>query len=482
MKKRTGILKLLLVLALVLGLTATAFADGTGSITISKAVVDREYTIYQILTLESYDAAADTYAYKAADAAWSTFLNSEGIKGVYVNVDAQGYVTWVKDKTTGKAADAAAFAKLAQAFAANPQNSVTAQGTKTAESTTVKFEGLALGYYLVDSNQGVLCSLSTTNPDAAMEEKNGVPSSEKEVQEDSGNTYGHVNDADIGQVVGFRNTIVTQPGAEHYVFHDEMSQGLTFGGSVTVTLNGAAVADTNYTLKKENLDDECTFEVIFTQSFCNTLPKDGKLSISYSATVNDQAVVAGDGNPNKSWLKYGENGKFNTEPSTTRTYTWGMDVLKYANGVEADTLEGVKFVLLNANKTKVATVVNGKLTGWTAVPAEGAAWPANTELTTDAKGEISIDGLDADHYYLRETEGKPGFNKLADDILVTITGTVSQDAKTMTYIRPKEKVNNQSGTLLPSTGGAGTTAFYAVGSILAAGAAVLLVTKKRMEA
>lgn len=480
MKKRYGILKLLLVLALVLGLTATAFADGTGSITIGKAVAGREYTIYRILTLESYDAAADTYAYQAADAAWSVFLNSKGIKDVYVNVDAQGYVTWVKDKATEESA--AAFAKLAQAFAADPQNNVTSQGTEKAKSATVKFEGLALGYYLVDSNQGVLCSLDTTNPDAAMEEKNGVPSSGKEVQEDSSNTYGHVNDADIGQVVSFRNTVVTQPGAERYVFHDEMSKGLTFGGSVTVTLDGVAVSSTDYTLKKEDQDDECTFEVIFTQNFCDTLPENGELIISYSAVVNEQAVVADGGNPNKSWLNYGENGKFGTEPSTTRTYTWGMDVLKYANGVEANTLEGVKFVLLNSDKTKVAAVVDGKLTGWMAVPAEGAAWPANTELQTDAKGEISINGLDADRYYLRETEGKPGYNKLADDILVTITGTISQDGKTMTYIRPKEKVNNQSGTLLPSTGGAGTTAFYAVGGILAAGAAVLLVTKKRMEA
>ena len=44
------------------------------------------------------------------------------------------------------------------------------------------------------------------------------------------------------------------------------------------------------------------------------------------------------------------------------------------------------------------------------------------------------------------------------------------------------KVDNKSGTELPSTGGMGTTIFYVLGSILAVGAIVLLVTKKRMSA
>lgn len=41
-------------------------------------------------------------------------------------------------------------------------------------------------------------------------------------------------------------------------------------------------------------------------------------------------------------------------------------------------------------------------------------------------------------------------------------------------------VNNQSGSILPSTGGIGTTIFYVIGGILVIGAGILLVTKKRM--
>ena len=158
-----------------------------------------------------------------------------------------------------------------------------------------------------------------------------------------------------------------------------------------------------------------------------------------------------------------------------------MDVLKYANGNREKPLEGVKFVLLNSGKSKAAQVANGKLTGWVDVPAQGAPWPAGTELITDAKGEIIIDGLDADTYYLRETAGLPGYNKLADDQEITITATPGEDEDTMTFSRPTAYINNQSGTELPSTGGVGTAYFYALGGVLAVGAAVLLVTRKRVE-
>ena len=298
--------------------------------------------------------------------------------------------------------------------------------------------------------------------------------------------FGRVNDADIGDIVNFRSTVVTQPGAENYVFHDKMSAGLTLNYSsaadISVTLNGNAVADGAYTVRTgREVTDGCTFEIVFSQAFCNTLGENGELVIGYSATVNENAVIAGEGNPNESRLTYGEDGQFGTTPSITKTYTWGMDVLKYANGNREKTLEGVKFVLLNSGKSKAAQVANGKLTGWVDVPAQRAPWPAGTELITDAKGEIIIDGLDADTYYLRETAGLPGYNKLADDQEITITATPGEDEDTMTFSRPTAYINNQSGTELPSTGGVGTAYFYALGGVLAVGAAVLLVTRKRVE-
>ena len=204
MKHARKLASLLLALVMVFALTATAFAEGeTGSITINDAVVGQTYTIYQILDLESYNASANAYAYKATTA-WNTFINSNEIKGVYVEVDAQGYVTWKED------ADAAAFAKAAQKYAKD--NSIANQGTVAATTTTVSFAGLDLGYYLVDTTLGTLCSLDTTNPNVVMEEKNEVPTNVKTVEEDSTGNYGEKNDADIGQTVNFKSTITAQAG------------------------------------------------------------------------------------------------------------------------------------------------------------------------------------------------------------------------------------------------------------------------------
>ena len=493
MKHAKKLASLLLALVMVFALATTAFAaDETGSITINDAIAGQTYTIYQILDLESYNASANAYAYKATTA-WSTFINSDAIKGTYVEVDAQGYVTW-KD-----GADAAAFAKAAQKYAKD--NSIANQGSVTATTTTVSFTGLDLGYYLVDSTLGTLCSLDTTNPDVVMEEKNEVPTNEKTVEEDSTGNYGKTNDADIGQTVNFKSTITAQAGAENYVFHDTMSAGLTFTGVTGITLNGTAVDASNYTVVTEGLTDGCTFEVRFTQAFCDTLKANDQIVISYTATVNENAVVGLPGNPNSSKLSYGvadgttSTPSGTTPPSETTTYTWDLDVLKYANGDETKVLKDAKFVLLNQDKTKVATVVNGKITGWvnSGITFEKngeqeitktnypTTWPANTVLTTGENGKIEIDGLDADTYYLHEVEAPAGYNVLAEDVEVTVTGATTVEGK-LTYTTVVAKVNNQSGTELPSTGGMGTTIFYILGGVLVVGAIVLLVTKKRMSA
>ena len=144
--------------------------DNSGSITINDAEPGHTYNAYQVLVLESYNKDAKAYSYKA-NADWANWLAQQT---KYVSIDDQGYVTWVKD------ANVKAFAKAALAHATEAK--IVAKATKTADSATVSFTGLNLGYYLVDTTVGTLCSLDTTTPDVVMEEKNDLPGINKEVK------------------------------------------------------------------------------------------------------------------------------------------------------------------------------------------------------------------------------------------------------------------------------------------------------------
>ena len=485
MKHTKKLASLLLALALAFALAVPAFAtqEGTltgGSITINDAVPGQIYKAYQILHLESYNKDAGAYAYKA-NSAWETWLKTQT---AYVSFDTQGYVTWVKD------ADAAAFAKLAQVEAAK----MTADATATAPAadeektySTVKFENLKLGYYLVDTTLGTLCSLDTTNPDVVMEEKNEVPTNVKTVEEDSTGNYGEKNDADIGQTVNFKSTITAQAGAENYVFHDKMSAGLTYGSVTGITLNGTAVDASNYTVTAPAADGD-TFDVTFTQAFCDTLKANDQIVISYTATLNENAKVGLEGNPNESKLSYGDKGDAShtpsgtTPPSTTKTYTWDVDVFKYTMNGETETaLAGATFTLSkNADGSKpIALVSEGNNVYRVAKTGETGTV---TEITTDATGKFTIEGLDADTYYLTETAAPAGYNKLAGPVTVVIgeNGVVNGTTEAPQGV-DEVKVLNQSGTELPSTGGMGTNVFYVLGGVLVLAAVVLLVTRKRMS-
>ena len=482
MKLTNKLAGILLALAMVLGIAATAFAEGeTGSITIYDAAVGQTYTIYQILDLESYNNEARAYAYKATTA-WNSFINSVAIKGIYVEVDAQGYVTWKGN------ADAAAFAKLAQKYAKD--NSIANQGSVTATTTTVSFNGLDLGYYLVDTTLGTLCSLDTTNPDVEMEEKNEVPTNVKTVEEDSTGNYGEKNDADIGQTVNFKSTITAQPGAENYVFHDKMSEGLTYKGDAKVYTDETMMQELaagNY-MVNANPTDSDTFDITFTQDYLNTITAATKLYVKYSATLNENAKVGLEGNPNASKLSYGEINQGTGKPgsttplSETNTYTWDVDVFKYTmNGETEKALAGATFTLSkNADGfNPIALVSEGNNVYRVAKTNETVTV---TEITTDATGKFTIKGLDADTYYLTETAAPAGYNKLAAPVTIVIgeNGVVNGTTEAPQGV-DEVKVLNQSGTELPSTGGIGTTIFYIVGGVLVVGAVVLLVTKKRMN-
>ena len=480
MKKTKKWISILLTVAMLFTLAVpAAFAAAMegdltgGSITINNPAQGETYNAYQILYLESYDPAAGAYAYKA-NSEWAEWLANQTD---YVTIDAQGYVTWVDG------ASAADFAKFAREQIDN--KTVAGSIIATADNTPATISGLKLGYYIVDSTMGSLCALDTTNPDVTIEEKNEQPTINKEVQEDSNDSWGYKNDADISQTVNFKTTVHAKPGAQDYVVHDKMSDGLTFGSAISVKVGDTALAEgTDYNVVSTGLTDGCTFHVVFTQKYLNTITTDTDIAIEYTATLNENAIVGSPGNENETWLDYGDGS--HTEHDKTTTYTWELPIYKYTKGENnAQTpLAGAEFVLYKTvdGKNMYAQVVNGKPTGWTETKANAAT------LTSGTDGKVRVEGLDADTYYLEETKAPAGYNKLSEPVTVVISHTVSADGKTMTNtIEQGEatitqvEIENKTGTELPSTGGMGTTLFYALGSVLVIGAGVLLVTRRRMS-
>ncbi len=500
-----------------------------GSITINDAVVGHTYSTYQIMYVDSLDTAQGAFAYKA-NPDWVEFLKSEPASK-YVSVSDLGYVTWLHtpDNTTDDEAAVIEIAEAALAYAKD--NNITAVTAPKAtgdpntipSTTTVTINGLYLGYYLIDSTVGTLLALNTNNDGTTtLWEKNSEPTNEKEVQEDNGNGWGSSNDAQVGDTVNFRSTITLPKGSERIVYHDKMSAGLDLvADSVKVffinaegneeelkpteivgentIVNFTVDASGNCNHGTEEAPDCCTFIVVFKQNYLDDLTADNTtLYIKYSATINSSAIIGGDGNTNTSQISYGHATDTQYTPvSTTTTYVWAFNLLKYGDGNKENKLSGAQFVLLDkANEAdhKVAIfetktqrgVTYNMIKEWKSVSTisvvgDEIQWPADSILTTDENGTVdTIGGLDSvDTYWLREIKAPNGYNQLVGDqevhVAIPTEDTPTPPALTI-------EVNNNKGTVMPGTGGIGTTIFYVVGSILLVGAVVLLVTKKRMSA
>lgn len=455
-----------------------------GTITITNAKEGETYKLYKILSLESYsytgnDKDKGNYAYTlTGDIKWDNFIKNQATQYFKFD-DTNKYLTWTGTMDEARVKD---FAQLALKFARNESNNI--QPLKKVEKTnssTVKFDNLDLGYYLVDSSVGSLCVLNTTNPDLTIAEKNGVPSVEKGVKNIQNGTYGTSNNASIGDTVYFQTTITAQPGAQNYVLHDKMAKGLTLKNDSIVVKKGESPVETSdYTLKTSGFIDDCTFEIVFGQTFCDGLQKDEKITVTYSATLNENAVIAGEGNKNETKLKYGDSQE--TQPSVTNTKTFKMYVFKfYIDKNDLTTEKGLadaKFTLSkNPNGTDPIKLINkGSNTYRVAKKDETNTI---TEVITPDNGRFTIQGLGAGTYYLTEIQQPAGYNKLSGPVTVVI------DENEKVRVGESEanpvKVENKTGTVLPSTGGAGTTIIYLIGGALVLGSGVVLATKRRVK-
>lgn len=457
--------------------TEGVYGQKDGSITITGALQGQTYTIYEMLKLESFSGT--NYSYKIADG-WENFFR-EGAEGAaYMKKDENGYMSFIAGKDG--APDRREFAQKALVYAKKTTGINTKSESTKENETTVTFNGLNLGYYLVGSTTGTLCGLDTTNKHVDIEEKNGVPSVEKKIVQN--NTDVESNFANIGETINFKTTITAQKGAQSYVLHDTMDKGLTFNNNVKVKISGKTedlIQDQDYKLITNPTDKTCAFEIKFMDTFLNAINGETKIEVTYSATLNADAEIH-IGNNNTTYLTYGNNNKSNT--SETHTVTYEIKVLKYTKNLTTP-LPNAKFSLYDA-ETNGNTYKLVQKTGTTNYRLAMTDEAGITEITTTNTGMFSIQGLKPGTYWLEETAAPKGYNKLAKRIKVEINNggnliVDNNDRGENNLPINQVNVENKTGTVLPSTGGAGTTMIYLIGGALVLGSGVVLVTKRRVK-
>lgn len=503
MKHTRQIFALVLALVLTLGLCATAFADEArpGSITISNPAQGKTYEVFKLLDVveDESDLANEGFIYKLTADEWATFITSvqDGSGENYFNLFENGGKTYVLANENLKPgiADFAAKAKAyAEAKKLKPVQTATA-----SDGDELTISGLDLGYYLVRSNLGILCSLDTTAPNAEVREKNEATVIVKNVED----TTKKQNVAEIGTYVKFTIQITVKDKAPvNYKLVDEMTDGLTFVNDaehpLTVTVNENTLGAANYQVA------ETTEPRGFTLTFNNnaegnaSILKTGDVvTVTYYAQINEKAKIADEANVNKAKVEYGTNS--HTEYDTTETYVWKMNIVKYtmeqttgSDQAKEKKLAGATFQLSRdaAGAQVIKLVKVNDTTYRLALPTETDT--AVDTITTGKTGELVINGLADGEYYLTETKAPKGYNLLREPVNVTIGHNKDANGKltetsfvadqTETDTSGVVKVENNAGAELPSTGGIGTTAFYVLGSAMALGAVILLVTKKRMAA
>ena len=485
MKKTAKIVAVLLTLALVLSFSITAFAvtvtnnipasaDGA-SITVTLPAnqgnpADNIYKIYKV-----FDASVDP-----ENGAITYQTNAATLPAAFIR-DAQGNVTY--DNANGNGTDLTADDIAAIAAWVTNNGQLVATVTTESGDTDFTVEDLPYGYYYITTTTGSLVTVTSTNPTAEVEDKNDVPPVDKKIIKANGGTVdvdaeGKNAMAQVGTVVDFEATITKKAGALNYKFHDTMTSGLTYNNDVVVTVNGETVAPGPDTFSTTSTDACDTFTITFVNDYVIGLDDDTVITITYSATVNENALETDEEN-NTAKLSYGDrNGDNWTPEQKVEVFDATINVYKYTtttvSGTDAEKpLAGAGFVLKNSDG-KYYKLDNGVVT-W--VDSINDA----TEYLTDDTGALAdgakFTGLASGTYALEEKTVPVGYNKAPDTEVVIVANDYNAENLVQTA-----EVENEAGTVLPSTGGIGTTIFYIVGSVLVVGAAIVLIVRRRTHA
>lgn len=500
-------------IATVFGLAATtvATANAADNATLTVSTTDAKFAGKTVNAYKMFSATVSSdgkaVSYTLTDR-WKEFFKDStfvtGATDANVNDKANEYVS----SLTGKEKDLVAFAAKASNWA--QKNNITAATTTVSTDATdgkytATFTGLDYGYYVVavpgatlanaSGQYATLVSVDRTNVTANI--KGDLPTVVKKVNGESATS------AKIGDTLTFTltSTIPDMSAYDTYTFNfkDTLSQGLTFGQVDSVTVDGVTdplTVNTDYTVATSTVSDSTLLTVTMLNFKDKQQANAGKkITVTYKATLNKDAVVGGHGNVNSATIQYsnkpGIEGTGESEPSKVRVFTYGFTVDKYTGDKYDDTatrLAGAEFTLAPKGDAAMSFV---QVTAGSATEnavyrvAKDDETGTTTTITTPANGKVVFQGLKNGEYTLTEIKAPAGYNKLASALGVKVEGqndgTDTTDATvTITYNNDNGSdydktasngaipVQNKSGVVLPGTGGMGTIAFTVIGVLVIA--------------
>ncbi|MGJ0653353.1 SpaH/EbpB family LPXTG-anchored major pilin [Bifidobacterium bifidum] len=508
-------------IATVFGLAATtvATANAADNATLTVSTTDAKFAGKTVNAYKMFSATVSgdgkAVSYTLTDE-WKPFFENSTASGLTgatnenVNDKANDYVS----KLQGE--DLVAFATKASNWAQNKANNIAAGATATVSADasndkyTATFAGLDYGYYVVavpgatlantSGQYATLVSVGRANVTADI--KGDLPTVDKKVQ--VGSTGKDVTDAKIGDTLTFTltSTIPDMSAYNTYTFNfkDTLSKGLTFGQVEFVKVEGVTdplTVGTDYTVTTPTASDN-TLAVAMKDFKAKQQANAGKkITVTYTATLNENAVVGGHGNTNSATIQYSNNpstdGTGESEPSKVRVFTYGFTVDKYTGDEYTDgaaRLPGAKFTLApkNGDPMSFVKVKDGNATEnavYRVATDDEKASTTTTTITTPANGKVDFQGLKNGEYTLTETKAPAGYNKLASAIGVRVDGQndgtdTTNATVTITYDNNNGSVydqtasngvipvQNKPGVVLPGTGGMGTIAFTVIGVLVIA--------------
>ena len=513
-------------IATVFGLAATtvATANAADGATLTVSTADAKFVGKTVNAYKMFSAtvggegANKAVSYTLTDTWKPFFMDStasglNGATGANVNDKANEYVSELAGDNL------VAFATKASNWAQTQAKNITADKTATVSAGatngnyTATFTGLDYGYYVVavpgatlantSGQYATLVSVDSTNVNANI--KGSLPTVDKKVQVNGNGA--DTADAKIGDTLTFTltSTIPDMSAYDTYTFNfkDTLSKGLTYGDITSVTVEGVdapLVKDTDYTVTTTPAAAGNTLLTVGMTDFKNKQQTNAgkKITVTYTATLNENAVVGGAGNVNSATIQYSNDpsstGTGESEPDKVRVFTYGFTVDKYTgdNYNDAATrLAGAEFTLTAKGDTsaiKFVQVNAGSATEGAVyrVAKAGETAGTTTTITTPANGKVVFQGLKNGEYTLTETKAPAGYNKLASAIGVKVNGsndgtdttnatvniTYNNDNNDTTYDQTASNgvipVQNKSGAILPGTGGMGTIAFTVIGVLVIA--------------